>query len=372
MKDHIRKKLDKIDELFPEERLRKSKERWGRLWNNQPCLDRQPFCFYPITLSYYNDVDTKEERLIKTLDEIIYRGKFEDDFIPSIFPGCRQGTIPNMFGAKEVVLDGDYSSESIITQASDIDALPEPSMNCKLVNHWLEMQEYFLQETEGRIPIHVIDMQGPLDVAGNLFKYDEILLLAYVDEARYRKLMDKICTAFMMLWDAQYKLLGDAFIGTHLFGWSWKPPGFGVSLSADVLAMISCDFYENYYESYINKIATYYGGLSIHSCGDFSQTIKRLSGNPNIKAVHAGQMTSKSVFEAGFYVDKVLITSESIDNIDQIVSLVKQHNINLDLTLHDFWPEKNGVRKHPRDWTTEDICMMHKNNEIILDKLQVV
>ena len=80
-----------------------------------------------------------------------------------------------------------------------------------------------------------------------------LFLCAYDDESRFNKLMDITAEAFCILWDAQAKLLGDSFIGTHLFGWSWVPEGSGASMSVDSMAMISGDFFMEFYVPHIKK-----------------------------------------------------------------------------------------------------------------------
>jgi hypothetical protein len=193
MQPWIRDKLDRIDELFPAARLAASRERLTRLWRGEPPLDRQPFVFYPFTLDYYDDVLPQEARLRAILDEIIFRGRLDDDFIPAFFPGCRQSTIPNMFGAAEIVSGRDYSSAKLLNRVEDIAALPVPSLAPGTVAHeWLEMARYVRDETEGRLPIHVADMQGPPDVCGKLWGYEDFLACAYEDPDAFRSLIGKV------------------------------------------------------------------------------------------------------------------------------------------------------------------------------------
>ena len=127
MQDWIKEKLEKIDELYPQERIEKSKNRWTKLWNGETDFDRYPFAFWP-TFDYYNGSHTPEERLRISLDEIILHGNLQDDFIPAIFPGCKQSTMPNILGVKEICLDGDYTCEKTIKKTEDIFLMPEPSL----------------------------------------------------------------------------------------------------------------------------------------------------------------------------------------------------------------------------------------------------
>ena len=128
MQEIIRQKLEQIDELFPPARLALSKERWRRLWHGEAPLDRYPFVYTPYLLNYYGAGFTAEERLLATLEEIITRGTLQDDFIPAFFPGCRQSTIPSMFGAEEIVVGDDYTCRRLLASPDDIDRLPEPSV----------------------------------------------------------------------------------------------------------------------------------------------------------------------------------------------------------------------------------------------------
>ena len=61
-----------------------------------------------------------QQRLRQMLDETILRGRLEDDFVPAFFPGCRQATIPTMFGAREIVIEADYTCTKIIREIEQV------------------------------------------------------------------------------------------------------------------------------------------------------------------------------------------------------------------------------------------------------------
>jgi len=148
--------------------------------------------------------------------------------------------------------------------------------------------EVFLEETEGRLPVHVVDMQGPADVCGKLWNYGDFLLSAYTDPDAYHSLMTRVTDAFIMFWDAQRSLLGDKFIGTHLFGWSYVPTDAGASVSADSLVMISPGFYDEFYSPYLQRIGAAFGGVAVHSCGDFSAVLPRMLKTPHLQSHQCG------------------------------------------------------------------------------------
>ena len=111
MKREIREKLNMIKDLYPEERLKKSKERIMNLWEGKEQSDRMPFIVYPVNHNPYWGTFEPSERLNFILDDYIVRGEIDDDTIPTLFTGCRTSTIPNMFGAKEIILGEDITAE---------------------------------------------------------------------------------------------------------------------------------------------------------------------------------------------------------------------------------------------------------------------
>ena len=355
MKSWVNEKLKRIGELYPAERLEQSKARWKAVWNGKTPPRRHPYLFFPVSFNYYDDVFTKEEGLKAYLDEFIYRGIVDDDFIPAFFPGCKQGTIPGMFGAKEIVVGRDHTCERILTSPEDIDKLPEPTiLPGSAASEWLDMQRYYLEECEGEIPVHVCDMQGPMDVCGQLWGYDNLFLCAYDDEARFNRLLDLASDAFCMLWDAQQKLLGENFVGTHLYGWDWTPPDNGATLSADSMAMISGEFFEEYYRPHLERLIRCYGGITVHSCGNFSAVVKQLCDIPGIKAVNASQMNIDQLLASGWNVNKPIILQEEIERAPAVFNLIREMALHLDTVFTGFWPKDDkDMTIHPSDWTEE-------------------
>ena len=89
MRSWVKEKMKRVDDLFPEDRLNRSKTRWAQLWSGDvETLDRYPFVYSPLTMNYYDIVETPEDRLRHSLEEFINRGRIADDFIPTFFPGC--------------------------------------------------------------------------------------------------------------------------------------------------------------------------------------------------------------------------------------------------------------------------------------------
>lgn len=367
MRHDVRDKLDTIDSLYPADRLAASKERWRRLWDGRNPEGRLPWVAEPFTIDYYVAGLAKEELLQRYLDEFIARGFVQDDFIPAFFPGCKQSTIPNMFGAKDVCVCDDWTCERIVDESSDIFALPEPSI-CpgSVASEWLEIERYFLEETEGRVPIHVTDMQGPADVCGQLWGYENLFAAAYTDPQAYWEIMDRATRAFVLLWEAQHELVGRAFVGTHLFGWSWIPEGMGVSVSADSLVMISPAFYEEFYLPSMERLSSRFGGLILHSCGDFAAVVPAICKTQGLRAINAGEMEISDLIKAGVGRDVLMIARSGIDEIPDKAAMFRD-GWRMDQTVTGIWP---GDRKPLSDWNAEDLQDVLGKMETVNEALQ--
>ena len=364
LKDWVKEKLDRIDELFPGERICRAKKRLTDLWNGVPAIDRHTFTQAMFLFNYYNDIHTAEERLRFSLDEILMRGYINDDFIPSIFPGCKMSSVPSMFG--------DFSGEKVINTESDIDNFPDPIISHgSTARDWLDMQKYFLEETEGRLPIHVTDTQGPSDIVGQMWGYDNMFAAAYEEPENYHKIMSKVTEAVIVLWNEQKRLLGDNLVPTHLFGWSWVPHGNGITLSADSIVMVSPTFFDEYYKPYFDIINKEMGWLTIHSCGDFSHIIKALNEIPYIKAINAGEMTIPQIVNAGLDNKTIAIASSGIDNIRESFDAIRNNNLSVDLSVYGIWPIIDGKAVKLDDMTNTLWHEMKEREQKIVEAASV-
>lgn len=371
MKDQISRKLDRIDNLFPPERLEASKKRI-RAFNRDETPDRYPFVCSNLGFDYYDDVMPKEERLQRMLDEILAHGHTRDDFIPHFFPGCRVGTIPNMFGAREIIVTRDDGvkeygvCEKLLGPDDDPANLPEPEIQPgSIAAGWLEMQEYVLEETEGRLPVSVIDMQGPMDVAAQLWGYENLFADAMDEGARSQTLLTRCTDAFIQLWQKQVDLLGDAFVGTHLFGWNWveQGPGHGATASMDCMAMISGDFFLSYTRNHLSRIAEAFGGLTIHSCGKFGAVIPAICDMPGMVGLNSTQMSLQELIDAGVNSKLTLTCWRDYNKLEEEYARIKEHNLKVDMTVNGLWPQ--GVRSIDQ-FGQDDWREFHKREEHVL------
>lgn len=345
----IRDKLDQVDDLFPAERIQQSKHRWDAIWGRRRVDGRYPFAFAPMLYQPYDDLHTPLERLTVTLDDLISRGSFRDDTIPSVFPGCRQSTLPNLFGAQETVIGNDVTTARIVTRPEDVDDLEWEIRPGTVAHNWIEGSKRILDETDGRIPIHVVDMQGPFDAAAQLCGYDTLILMAYEDQARYRRFLEMMSDAFCAFWEAQMAILGDRFVATHLFGWDWVPPGPRATMSIDSLVMCSPAFFDEFVAPYLLDISRRLGPLVVHSCGDFRHMIPSLRRLGVVEGVNASQLSVRELVDASLDRDTVLTMIAMLDTAPEAIRSAIEGDLHVGVSVYGPYPVGPDGKGKPSD-----------------------
>ena len=374
MRKTIKEKLDKIDECFTSDRLTKSKERWRRLWAGEPPQDRIPYDTVPISAPQYDPIIDKKSMLDIMLDDCIWRGHIESDHIPSLFSGCRQGTIPSMFGAREIVAgahEDDYTCERLLNSYEDVDNLCQPELHEYIgAWRWIELAKFYLEETEGRIAIQVCDMQGPVDTAGQLMGYENLLLLANDEPELYRSLIKKTTLAYEMLWQAQKDIIGEElFAGTHLIMSNWYPKCAGVTVSVDSMVMVSPSFFEEFYAPSLEEIAEKFGGVTIHSCGNFSNVTKSIGRVKGMRGIHASEMSIKELIDAGIDKNLMFISMSGMEQIEESMSYNKQNSIRSVMNINPWIQGKKAGK--PWLWDNNEWSQIKRNEQIILSSCAI-
>ena len=237
---------------------------------------------------------------------------------------------------EEIIINTDCTCSKIIASEEDVYRLPEPSIKPGTPAwHWLELEKYFMEECDGRLPVHVCDMQGPMDAAGQIWGYEGVYICAYEDEDAFDHLMHTVMNAFYLLWEEQKRSCGDNFVPTHLYGWSWTPANAAqATLSADCMAMLSDPFFRAHYVPYIREMGQRLGPVAVHSCGNFAAVAKALGEIPEVVAVNASQMDPKQLCEAGWNKDKMLICG-GVDTaiLPELARYRRENNLRVDMSM---------------------------------------
>ncbi len=158
----------------------------------------------------------------------------------------------------------------------------------------LEFTEYFVEQTKGRYPIAMTDLQGPLDTAYLVWDSSAFMLAMYTNPKEVHHLMRAV-TDLIVKYVREQKARSPEFIPCH-YPPLYLPDGRGLQISDDGLAVISAKLYEEFCLPYVNELSEEFGGISIHSCGNFVHQFDNLEKVHNLRGLNFG--ASETSFDA--------------------------------------------------------------------------
>ena len=100
---------------------------------------------------------------------------FEADVPNFLEPWYGIGTIASAFGGDYVWHEG--QAPALQTRFDSIDEVlsyePQEIAQTNIGRHTLNMIEYFMEKTKGRVPVSLTDTQSPLNMVGHLYSLDQ-------------------------------------------------------------------------------------------------------------------------------------------------------------------------------------------------------
>lgn len=199
---------------------------------------------------------------------------FKADVPNFLEPWYGIGTIVSAFGAEYIWSPGNAPAlKPGFSSLDDILAYqPTEVAKTSIGRHTLEMIEYFMNETKGRLPVSFTDTQSPLNMVGHLLPLDQFFIDVLMEPEKVMQFFDEIADLSVQFNEKQAQLIGDSLVlPGHGFAssTSWK----GLGMSDDNAIMISPEQYTELAAPSVEKICQPYGGPAFHSCGDWSMWI---------------------------------------------------------------------------------------------------
>lgn len=135
--------------------------------------------------------------------------------------------------------------------------------------HSLQMIEYFLDQTKGKIPMSMGDIQSPFNNATNIVNTSNFLISMITEPEKVLRFLDVIADLEIDFYREQKKLIGNALVKPgHSFASSSAFEGFGIS--DDNLVMVDEQDYLDCIVPSFEKLGNAFGGPVLHSCGNYS------------------------------------------------------------------------------------------------------
>jgi len=218
--------------------------------------------------------NTKEGSLAAQLDYLARYTELESDIAMTYLePWHGVGLYAAAFGCEYEWSDHISPQTRAIYQTIDeVENLKYPSMNdCEIMNFILDSIRYFKEQTGGQIDITITDTQSPNDNASLILDSCEFFIATITEPERIERFMNQITDLTIEFTEKQFEVIGDCLTRPgHIMYSSREMPG--ISISDDNMAVISPASYEASALPYNNRLSEHFGGISIHTCGDFKAT----------------------------------------------------------------------------------------------------
>lgn len=291
--DYLRA-VDEIERRFPPERIARSRARLAATWDLQRPPDAIPFVFVGVPDNSGVDGNAltearypRDEQLAYLLEQILHRAAVDDDYIPSLSPGCRQGLLPTAYGAAEAFSSEHLWPVPLLESAEQAYELQRADFTRQgVAAEFLALIRFFRRATGGRLPIQMPDMQGPLDQAGNMLGVERLMVEMYDHPAAVHHLLDHMTDDFITYMRLLDEAAEHTLVPIHCMPTVWLPRGKGMALSEDLLAVISKRLYPTFGVPYNERVAAEFGGVVIHSCGSCEHNLAALARTRGLLGVN--------------------------------------------------------------------------------------
>ena len=194
----------------------------------------------------------------------------------------------------------------------------------------LEMIEYFLDKTKGKIPLSFTDTQSPLNIASALVDINSFFLEIYDNPEGVKELFEIITKLLIEFTKKQYKYIGDA-LASPGHGFSSSRAFHGLGMSDDIMLMLSDGIYEEFAQPCAEQVGEIFGGTAFHSCGNWTRKIPVVKNYKNLVMTDGAfsQETDPDanlpeLFSEAYKGTGAILNARIVGNADSVVEQVKK------------------------------------------------
>jgi hypothetical protein len=242
----------------------------------------------PTPLEALSDLETLAYQAVSQANGL---ASVDNDWPPLLMTLCTVPMVPQAFGCTiEYNEHGHPWAKPAVSDIAQVWSLtPRAIDDTPLIRRLFAWVDYAQRTLGTEVPYWTVDIQSPFSVAAQVMGTQELLCACLTDPGAVHHLCRMITDFsidFMQRHIAQME--HPAFPGLNFP--SIDEP-IGVCLADDTpLIMLSPAMYREFAMPYNNLIGVAFGGLHIHSCGDYRHNLDNLLDLTNIRSIqaHAG------------------------------------------------------------------------------------
>ncbi len=235
-------------------------------------------------------------RFYARLQRLLYR----DDYVARYQPQLGIGVFASAFGCQVSFPPDQYPMTHSLIKAGEpyerVYDLAQPVATDGLLGDVLAYASLFNARARGKLPIALTDLQGPLDTAYLVWDSCDFMLAMKKHPEAVHHLLGLV-TDLIIRFVHELQRRVDWFLPAH-FPPVYLPDGQGITVSEDVLAMLSPEMYERFSLPYVNRLSEEFGGVVVHSCGNIEHQFEVLGRVRNLRGLNFG--ITETRFEAAW------------------------------------------------------------------------
>lgn len=233
---------------------------------------------------FYDKCKDYKESLALQLGALKTSMQYKADVANFLEPWYGIGYIAASFGAGYDWLPGQAPSVKPLFHSVEelLAAERRPIAETEIGKHILNMEEYFLDKTKGKLPISFCDVQSPLNMLSYLLPITDLFIEVYDDPEGLADAANLVGDLLLEFLEKQKALLGDCLaLPGHGFASSRLFKGIG--MSNDNSIMLRDEDYLDIFAPADEKIGEKMDGYVYHSCGNWGRKIPMVQSIKGIR-----------------------------------------------------------------------------------------
>jgi len=212
--------------------------------------------------------------------------KYKADVPNFLVPWYGIGTVASAFGMDYIWKDKQAPAirPRFQTVREALEHAPMPVSESRIGKHTLDMIDYFIDKTHGRVPMSLTDTQSPLNIAGNVVDMSGFFMGMLDDPQAIKTLLRRLAELLAEFTRLQIEHIGEALV--------WPGHGYsscrcfeGLGMSDDNALMISGEQYLEFAGPAVQYLGESFGGCAFHSCGNWSDRVEAIRKIPGLRMV---------------------------------------------------------------------------------------
>lgn len=259
----------------------------------------------------------------------------DNDWPPFLDAFCTVPMVPEAFGSEIQFRDSDIGVKPVIGNINDVWSLkPKRMAETSTIRKMFDWVDFAQRKLGTDVPIWTADIQSPFSVAAQIVSPVELLESCVINPKAVHHLC-RMITDFTLEMMRKHiaQIENPCFPGRNFPS---IPENIGVCIADDTpLVMLGPDMYREFAFPYNAEIGKAFGGIHIHSCGNYRHNLDNLLALPNIRSIqiHAGP--------GEFPLPKTLLENAAFNRARQQITCFVDAN---DVTRSDEY--RNLPRKH--------------------------